>query len=118
LAAFPRGSLVYFPTSAIWQALYARNACLRPVDPQALWRLPVNKLIWIAGLVLSAQLAYAADEPKAYQYGDKLDIAKVISLDVPAGGCEVVTARMIYVDSKGETHETTYLRQGPNCHDF
>ncbi|GEM_PF-74648 len=89
-----------------------------PVDPQALWRLPVNKLIWIAGLALSAQLAYAADEPKAYQYGDKLDIAKVISLDVPAGGCEVVTARMIYVDSKGETHETTYLRQGPNCHDF
>jgi len=25
---------------------------------------------------------------------------------------------MIYVDSKGETHETTYLRQGPDCHDF
>ena len=35
----------------------------------------MNKLIWIAGLALSAQLAYAADEPKAYQYGDKLDIA-------------------------------------------
>lgn len=98
-----------------------RNACLRrhnDLSEQALWRLSVNKLIWIAGLALSAQLAYAADEPKAYQYGDKLDIAKVISMEVPAGGCEVVTARMTYVDSKGETHETTYLRQGPDCHDF
>ncbi|WP_444816991.1 DUF2790 domain-containing protein [Stutzerimonas frequens] len=78
----------------------------------------MNKLIWIAGLALSAQLAYAADEAKPYKYGDTLDIAEVISIDVPAGGCEVVTARMTYVDSKGETHETTYLRQGPVCHDF
>jgi hypothetical protein len=77
----------------------------------------VKRLIWIAALAFSAQLAHAADEPKPYQYGDKLDIAKVVSMDVPAGGCEIVQARMTYVDSKGETHETTYLRQGPDCMD-
>jgi hypothetical protein len=94
----------------------------QPVDPSQLhspfWRLPVKRLnlIWIAGLALSAQWAHA-DEPKSYQYGDKLDIAKVVSMEVPAGGCEIVQARMIYVDSKGETHETTYLRQGPDCID-
>jgi len=54
----------------------------------------VKRLIWIAALAFSAQLAHAADEPKPYQYGDKLDIAKVVSMDVPAGGCEIVQARM------------------------
>ncbi len=78
----------------------------------------MKELLCIAGLALCAPLASAETAPVAYQYGDQLDIAKVVSLEVPAGGCEVVEAKMTYVDSKGETHVTSYLRQGPDCHNF
>ncbi len=78
----------------------------------------MNKLIGIVALALCAQWAHAANEPTAYRYGDRLDIAKVVSLEVPAGGCDVVEAKMTYVDSNGETHETTYLRQGADCSNF
>ncbi|MGE4407522.1 DUF2790 domain-containing protein [Pseudomonas sp.] len=78
----------------------------------------MNKLIWIASLALCAQWASAADEPIPYRYGDRLDIAQVVSLEVPAGGCEVVEAKLTYVDSNGETRETTYLRQGTDCSNF
>jgi len=78
----------------------------------------MKKLFWIAGLSLVAQLANAESQAVPYQYGDHLDIAKVVSLDVPAGGCEVVEATMTYLDSKGETHSVSYLRQGTDCHDY
>ncbi|WP_313309485.1 DUF2790 domain-containing protein [Stutzerimonas nitrititolerans] len=78
----------------------------------------MKNLFWIAGLSLVAQLANAESQAVPYQYGDHLDIAKVVSLDVPAGGCEVVEATMIYLDSKGETHSVSYLRQGTDCHDY
>ena len=77
----------------------------------------MKRIACLLALGCATTLAYA-ETPEHYHYGMRLDIAKVISMDVPAGGCEVVTARMTYVDSKGETHETTYLRQGPDCHDF
>ena len=75
-------------------------------------------LIWIAGLSLLAQLANAAPQATPYHYGDDLDIAKVISVNVPNGGCAVVEAKMTYVDSKGETHVMSYLRQGADCNDY
>ena len=78
----------------------------------------MKKLLCIASLALCAPLANAETAAVAYQYGDELDIAEVVSLEVPAGGCEIVEAKMTYVDSQGETHVTSYLRQGPDCHNF
>ncbi|EIK52367.1 hypothetical protein YO5_06181 [Stutzerimonas stutzeri TS44] len=78
----------------------------------------MKKLLCIASLALCAPLAIADTPAVPYQYGDKLDIAEVVSLEVPAGGCEIVEAKMTYLDSKGETHVTSYLRQGPDCNNF
>ncbi|MBC8649246.1 DUF2790 domain-containing protein [Pseudomonas sp. MTM4] len=78
----------------------------------------MKKLIWIASLSLFAQLATAAPQATPYHYGDDLDIAKVISVNVPNGGCSVVEATMTYLDSRGETHVMTYLRQGADCNDY
>lgn len=78
----------------------------------------MKNLIWIAGLSLFAQLANAAPQATPYHYGDELDIAKVISLQVPSDGCSVVEAKMTYLDSKGETHVMSYLRQGADCNDY
>jgi hypothetical protein len=78
----------------------------------------MKNLIWIAGLSLFAQLANAAPQATPYHYGDELDIAKVVSVNVPNGGCSVVEATMTYLDSRGETHVMTYLRQGADCNDY
>ncbi|MGY8820242.1 MAG: DUF2790 domain-containing protein [Pseudomonadales bacterium] len=78
----------------------------------------MKNLFWIAGISLFAQIANAAPQAEPYHYGDVLDVAKVISVDVPNGGCSVVEAKMTYLDSKGETHVMSYLRQGADCHDF
>ncbi|MGK9063678.1 DUF2790 domain-containing protein [Stutzerimonas chloritidismutans] len=77
----------------------------------------MKNLFWIAGLSLLAQLAQAEPQVEPYHYGDKLDVAKLVSMDVPHGGCEIVTATMTYLDSQGEVHKVSYLRQGPDCHD-
>lgn len=77
----------------------------------------MKKSAWIIGVACVAQLANAADQSFQYHYGDQLDIAKVISVDVPAGSCAVVEAEMTYLDSKGETKVMKYLRQGADCND-
>ena len=76
----------------------------------------MKNLFWIAGLSLFAQLATAAPQTTTYAYGDDLDIANVVSMEVPSG-CAVVEAKMTYLDSKGETHVVKYLRQGADCFD-
>lgn len=78
----------------------------------------MKNLLWIAGFSLAAQWAQAAPEPTPYHYGDDLDIAKVISIEVPKGGCAVVEARMTYLDSNGKTHVMSYRRQGADCDDY
>lgn len=78
----------------------------------------MKKLLAVAALALAAQAANAETAAAPYQYGDQLDIAKLVSLEVPQGGCEVVEAKMTYVDSKGDTHVTTYLREGTDCSNF
>lgn len=77
----------------------------------------MKNLFWFAGLSALAQVASAAPQETSYSYGENLDIAKVVSMEVPNGGCEVVDAKMTYLDSQGETHVMTYLRQGADCSD-
>lgn len=78
----------------------------------------MKKLVCIASLAILAPLANAQPQVAPYQYGQDLDIAKVVSVKVPPGGCEIVEANMTYLDSQGETHVMSYLRQAEDCHDY
>ncbi|MNO08145.1 hypothetical protein D3C81_2306560 [compost metagenome] len=51
-----------------------------------------------------------------YEYGMKLDIAKVISLTEPdQWTCEVVMAQMTYLDSSGQQRELIYRKLANAC---
>lgn len=50
-----------------------------------------------------------------YNYGSKLDIAKVISLSSIPDVCEVVPAQMTYEDSHGQRHTLEYQVMGDGC---
>lgn len=67
-------------------------------------------------LALCASFAVAGESTPS-RAAERPDIAKVVSIDVPAGGCNVVEAKMAYLDSKGESHVMTYLRHGSDCFD-
>lgn len=58
----------------------------------------------------------AQGTPVEYEYGMKLDIAKVIALTEPDQQiCEVVKAQMTYLDSSGQQHELQYLKLADAC---
>jgi len=53
-----------------------------------------------------------------YNYSQNLDIAKVVRMtaaDNLATECGPVQAHMIYLDSKGVTHNLAYTRMGEGC---
>lgn len=54
-----------------------------------------------------------------YTYGTKLDIVKIISIEEPQDRlvCEVVTAKMIYLDSANRRRALTYLKMASGCSD-
>ncbi|MFI8481020.1 DUF2790 domain-containing protein [Pseudomonas sp. NPDC078700] len=70
---------------------------------------------WLFGLAVVAQGAFSADVQQ-YSYGQKLDVAQIISIKAPEG-CDVGEATMVYKDSNGQTHTLTYLRTGENCYE-
>lgn len=58
----------------------------------------------------------AQTAPVEYEYGMKLDIAKVISLTEPDQQiCEVVKAQMTYLDSSGQQRELIYRKLASVC---
>ncbi|MCW2271883.1 hypothetical protein D9M71_463660 [compost metagenome] len=69
------------------------------------------------GLLLTASAQ--ADSPTAvYHYGMPLDIAQVLDMSEPATElCDVVKARMVYVDSAGQQHTLQYLKLAQACSD-
>ncbi|QNH04732.1 DUF2790 domain-containing protein [Pseudomonas sp. B11D7D] len=72
----------------------------------------------LAVLSLSASLTTLAHSAEAtpYRYGQNLDIAKVISIDVPNGPqCEVVTAKMTYRNSAGDVEVLGYEQLSSAC---
>jgi hypothetical protein len=71
----------------------------------------------LAAVSLSASLgAFAQSTATPYRYGTPLDIAKVISIDVPASPqCEVVTAKMTYRNSAGQLEVLTYEQLSSVC---
>jgi len=50
-----------------------------------------------------------------YTYSMNLDIAKVISMSEVPNVCEVVPAKMVYDDSKGQRHILRYSVMGNGC---
>lgn len=54
-----------------------------------------------------------------YTYGTKLDIVKVISIEEPQERllCEVVTAKMTYLDSANRRRALSYLKMATGCSD-
>lgn len=53
-----------------------------------------------------------------YNYSQHLDIAKVISISSASdasSACGPIEAHMVYMDSKGATHNLAYTRLGDGC---
>lgn len=66
------------------------------------------------GVVLGAYMPMANAEQ--YQYGEDLDIAKVIKIETPTpAACQVVTSTMRYIDSKGMLRTLEYRRLADAC---
>ena len=53
-----------------------------------------------------------APQVKDYEYGMKLDVAKVVSVVRPQVACAVVPAAMTYEDSKGQLNTIRYTVAG------
>ncbi|WP_455926275.1 DUF2790 domain-containing protein [Pseudomonas putida] len=80
------------------------------------------KSLFIAALVSFSAVAGAATLPAAqnnsvqeYSYGTHLDIAKVVSMTNIPDVCEVVPAKMTYLDHQGERHTIEYRVMGNGC---
>ncbi|MEN5092648.1 DUF2790 domain-containing protein [Pseudomonas protegens] len=82
-----------------------------------------NRIKWVLGTLAVwgfAGLAQASDAPNVetvpYQYGMRLDIAKVVSMTEPhTTQCQVVTAHMRYIDKSGDLAEISYQKHAHAC---
>ncbi|UVL01944.1 MULTISPECIES: DUF2790 domain-containing protein [Pseudomonas] len=64
----------------------------------------------------SALSVTANADPAPYEYGESLDVAKVIKLSEPnAPICQVVEATMTYEDSQGAVKTVSYRRLADVC---
>lgn len=73
-------------------------------------------LLAVASLGSPSLFAKEQTQVPAYEYGMPLDIAKVIRIEVPASpACEVVRARMTYVNTQGSTEQLSYLQLTEAC---
>lgn len=70
----------------------------------------------LCGLAFAAQAA-ETPEVEAYRYGTHLDVARVIAIDDPQDPfvCEVITAKMVYLNSAGETKTVSYRKLSRAC---
>ncbi|MGG2398053.1 DUF2790 domain-containing protein [Pseudomonas sp. SH1-B] len=78
-------------------------------------RKPVNVLIAGLALLLSCN-ALAASSATTYEYGMKLDIAKVLSISKPkTHTCKTVDQVMKYVDSAGKVQTLKFRALSDAC---
>lgn len=83
----------------------------------------MSKYIYaLLGSLLISSAAFATpavstqNQPEPYKYGDKMDVAKVISMSkIPNDLCEAVPATMTYLDSKGVQHTMEYQVLADGC---
>lgn len=73
-------------------------------------------LVGALNIGLLPSLAHADIKAETYTYGTHLDIQKVLSLSEDTGqGCDVVNARMTYLDSQGQTRILEYIKLAESC---
>ncbi|MWV14326.1 DUF2790 domain-containing protein [Pseudomonas sp. R-28-1W-6] len=66
---------------------------------------------------LSVQ-AVESNPVEQYKYGMKLDVQKVLALhEEPSQWCQVVDARMDYLDSNGQKRSLAYVKLSDSCSD-
>lgn len=83
----------------------------------------MSKYIYaLLGSLLISSAAFAGtsvtnqNQPEPYNYGDKMNVAKVISMSkIPNDVCEAVPATMTYLDSKGVQHTMEYQVLADGC---
>ncbi|MDR6957989.1 hypothetical protein J2W43_001970 [Pseudomonas brassicacearum] len=72
----------------------------------------------LAVITLSGSPLFAEEQsaPPEYEYGMPLDIAQVVRIDEPRSQvCEVVRAKMTYVDTQGVTQRISFLKLTEAC---
>jgi hypothetical protein len=78
--------------------------------------LSIAGLLAIIALSGSPLFAQEQADPPDYEYGMPLDIAQVVRIDEPRSRvCEVVRAKMTYVNTQGETQHISYLKLAEAC---
>ncbi|QQO01291.1 DUF2790 domain-containing protein [Pseudomonas sp. SW-3] len=81
----------------------------------------IRTLLATTTLTIAAFTGYAqADTPdvpaKPYHYGMPIHVAKVISLEEPrSADCEVVNAKLTYLDDSGNVEAFTYFKMAQAC---
>lgn len=66
----------------------------------------------------NAEVAEPLPPAVEYDYSQHLDVARIISMTSASDtstACGPVQAHMVYVDSKGVTHNMAYTRLGDGC---
>lgn len=78
--------------------------------------LSIVSIMTVTALSASPLLADEQAEVTAYQYGMQLDIARVIRIEEPASPtCEIVRAKMTFVNTQGATEQVSFLKQAEAC---
>lgn len=78
--------------------------------------LSIVSMMTVTALSASSLLAHERDVVPAYQYGTQLDVARVIRIEEPAPRtCEIVRAKMTFVNTQGATEQVSFLKQAAAC---
>lgn len=78
--------------------------------------LPATCLVTVLSAGAVPAMAQEKIASQTYTYGTQLDINRVISVTEDSSGtCDVVSARMIYLDSMGDKRALTYSKLAENC---
>ena len=82
------------------------------------------KILSLSACLLAATFSFASlaaqaaenVTPEPYRYGMHLDISKVVSVHEDLSAvCQVVNARMDYLDSSGQPHSLAYRKLADVC---
>lgn len=78
--------------------------------------LSIVSIMTATALSSPSLLASEHAETPAYQYGTRLNIAKVIRIEEPTPPtCEIVQALMTFVSTQGVTEQISFLKQSEAC---
>ncbi|WP_339487255.1 DUF2790 domain-containing protein [Pseudomonas sp. EL_65y_Pfl2_R95] len=69
-------------------------------------------LLSLTPVAFASTTSVAKVDPVQYQYGNELDVAKVISLTDVSQERGVVPVTMVYQDSEGDVHKVKFLQLG------